>query len=256
MKVIESVDNDRIKYLRKLGKKKFRDETGQFLVENLRIIHDAMKDGFMPVSLFVTEENANSQDERFKFIIENAKEAFMINEKINKNFSSLSTPSGICAVFNKSENKIVDGNVVYLNAINDPGNLGTILRTALAFGIENVVVDEKCADVYNSKTISAGKDAILKVNLVVDKDLEFLKKIKSEKRILATRLEDGIGVDKSFNSKEETCVVFGNEANGISEEVAELADGFVKIDMSDKIESLNVAISAGVVFWEIWKSRD
>ncbi len=255
MKVIESVDNGKIKYLKKLGKKKFRDETGQFLVENLRIIHDAMKDGFMPVSLFVTEENANSQDERLKFVIENMEEAFMINEKINKNFSSLVTPSGICAVFEKAENEISDGNVVYLNAINDPGNLGTILRTALAFGIENVVVDEKCADVYNSKTISSGKDAIFKVNLVVDKNLEFLKKIKGEKKILATRLEDGIGVDESFDSDKKVCVVFGNEANGISEEVAELADGFVKIDMSDRIESLNVAISAGVIFWEIWKNK-
>jgi len=255
VKIIESVNNEKIKYLKKLGKKKFRDESGQFLVENLRIIHDAMKDGFMPVQLFVTDEMLNVQDERLKFVLEEATDVFEINEKINKTFSSLATPSGICAIFDKPKNEIEDGNVVYLNMINDPGNLGTILRTALAFDIKNVVVDERCADVYNSKTISAAKDAIFKVRLVADRNLEYLKNIKGGMKILATRLESGININEAFKSDEKVCIVFGNESNGISDEIAELADGFLKIEMSGKIESLNVAISAGIVFWEIWNNK-
>ena len=255
MKRIESVSNEKIKALKKLGKKKFRDETGHFLVENLRIIHDAMQDGFVPVQLFITEIFLESQDKRLKFVIENAEEIFMINEKINKAFSALSTPSGICAIFKKPVNEIKEGNVVYLNGVNNPGNLGTILRTVVAFGVENVVVDEKCADVFSPKTISAAKDAIFKINLLVDNNLKFLEEKKGELKILATRLEGGIDVEEAMKSGGDICVIFGNEANGISEEVADLADEFLKIDMSGKIESLNVAISAWIVLWEVWKRK-
>lgn len=253
---IESLNNEKIKYLRKFKSKKFRDSENCFLIENLRVIHDAIKDDFLPTQLFLTEELIDSQDKKTKFIIEKVEDFFVIDERINKSFSSLSTPSGICAIFEKQETKLeIDETVIYLNAINDPGNLGTILRTALAFDIKNFIVDEKCADIYNPKTISAMREAIFKINLIHDKDFNFLKKIKNKKKIFATRLEESVDVRKKIDLMGGSCIVFGNEANGISDKIIELADEFVRINISDKIESLNVAISAGIIFWEISKNK-
>ncbi len=254
MEKITSSNNEKIKYLKKLGDKKYRDKSGEFLVENLRIIHDVTETGIKPVSLFVSEDLLENPDKRLEYILNNTDDYFVINEKVNKYYSSLVTPSGISAVFKKSEKKInFDNIIIYLNRVSDPGNLGTILRIALAFDIENIVVDEGCADIYNSKTISAAKDAILKLNIQIDKNLEVFNKIKDEMKVYSTRMEEGTGTNKIKEKK--YCLVFGNEANGVSEEILKLSDGFVSIKMSDKIESLNVGVSAGIIFYEIFKNR-
>ena len=255
MRKITSVDNDKIKFLKKLGEKKNRDESGQFLVENLIIIHDAIKADLMPISLFITEDLLIKDDERLKAIIQKVPDYFIINEKINKHFSSLSTPGGIVAVFEKIEKPLdFDKIVIYLNAINDPGNLGTILRTAVAFNIENIVVDEKCADIYSSKTISAAKDAIFKLNIAKDDQGKILKQIKNEMKVYATSLEGEEDLENIF-PKEKFCLVLGNEANGVEEGILKEADKLVKIKMSQNIESLNVAVAAGILFREIFKQN-
>ena len=248
---IVSKENEKIKYLKKLGEKKTRDEASQFLVENLIIIHDAMKSGFMPQAIFVFEEFLKSQNDKLDFILKNTKEYFIINAKINKYFSSLATPSGIAAIFDKKTESIdLDKKVIYLNAINDPGNLGTILRTAAAFDLENIVLDEKCVDIYNSKTISAAKDAIFKLNFSIDKNLEVFNKIKAKAKIYATCLS-GKELKKGFFSEENFCLVLGNEANGVDDEILKLADGLIKIPIGEKIESLNVAVASGIIFYLI-----
>ncbi len=273
---ILSLSNEKIKYLKKLGDKKFRDQEGKFLVENLRIIHDALKGGFKPESLFITEEMLTKDDERKKYIVKNIDECFVITDKLNKFFSFLTTPSGITAVYKKderepafakssllrqdSEGQVCEAKkeidlgkiIVYLNGINDPGNMGTIFRTALAFDLENIVVDETCVDIYNPKVVSAARDAIFKLNVWYDKDLEIFKKIKKEMKIYATNLRKGVGVESIKDKK--FCVVLGNEANGVDEKILKQADGFIKIDMSKKIESLNVGVTAGIIFNKIFNN--
>lgn len=252
MKII-STENEKIKFLKKLGEKKFRDESGQFLVENLIIIFDAMRVGFMPAQLFVSEEFLNKSDEKLDLIVEKFSEHFVINEKVNKYFSSLSTPSGIAAIFDKTQKEInLDEIVIYLNAINDPGNLGTILRTAVAYDLKNIVVDEKCADIYNAKTISAAKDAIFKLNITKDDNLKIFEEIKKAMPVFITSLKGETMDDKIFQ-KEKFCLVLGNEANGVDKNILELADQLIRIDMSKNIESLNVAVAAGILFKEIYK---
>ncbi len=255
MKII-STDNEKIKFLKKLGDKKVRDVSGQFLVENLIIIYDAMKAGFKPVQLFVSEDLLEKENEKLDLIIAKFPDFFVINEKVNKYFSSLTTPSGICAIFEKKEKEInLDEIVIYLNAIADPGNLGTILRTAVAFGIKNIVVDEKCADIYNAKTISSAKDAIFKLNISKDENLKIFSEIKKAMPVFVTSLEGELIDDKIFK-KEKFCLVLGNEANGVEERIIKLADKKVKIPMSSEIESLNVAVSAGILFEKIYNAKN
>lgn len=246
MKKITSKENPKIKQLKHLQKKKKRNEYGLFVIENLATIYDAFRSGFSFKTLFVAEYLMD--DDRVKYLLKNTKEYYFIDAKVDKYVSSLSTSSGIYAVYDVFEDKIDFSNdIVYLNAIGDPGNLGTIIRTAVAFDIKNIVVDKKCADIYNSKTISASKDAIFKVNILHDNDFKALDEIKKEMKIYLTDVRDGAGIEVLKND-DKKCIVLGNESHGVDDVLEEYADEFINIKINKKIESLNVAISAGIIF--------
>ncbi len=254
---ITSKNNLKIKFLRQLGQKKYRDESGKFLVENAVIIQDALKAGIIFDAIFFTKDFIDKNKEKFEFIIEKGgvSEYCLIDEKINKSFSALDTAPGIAAVYFKPERKIDCAKpIIYLNAINDPGNLGTIFRSALAFGLKNIVVDERSADVYNPKTINAAKDAIFKLNIALDKDLKILKEIKKKMPVFSTRLEKSEGLE-ILKKEKLFCIVLGSESHGVDEAIQSMSDNFIRIPMSKEIESLNVAASAAIVFWEIFKNR-
>jgi len=248
---ITSKDNEKIKHLKKLKQKKYRDEAGEFVVENLKIISDALASGIIFESLFVTEAFLQSEPERLTEILKRAGDYFVINEQINKSFSSLETPAGICAVY-KIKKRDIDfsDKIVYLNNISDPGNLGTILRSALAFGFRNIILDEQCVDLHNPKTIQAAKDAIFKLNIDIDSDLEILQRIKKAMPIIATRMEEATDVSV-FKVPSKYCVVLGSEAHGVSAAIQKLTDEFVKINISPEMESLNVAVASGIIFFAL-----
>ena len=246
---ITSKDNEKIKHLKKLSQKKHREEAGEFVVENLKIISDALKSGIVFESLFITETFQKNNSEKLKDILKRAGDYFVIDEKINKSFSSLDTPSGICAVY-KIKKRDIDfsDKIVYLNNISDPGNLGTILRTALAFGFKNIVLDEFCVDIYNPKTIQASKDAIFKLNIASDENMRILGEIKAKMPIISTRMENATDL-REYKAKKKYCLVLGSEAHGVSAEIQKLTDEFVKINISQDMESLNVAVASGIVFY-------
>lgn len=261
--VIASKDNAKIKTLRLLRQKKYRDENGKFLVENAIIIRDAAKAGVVFDAIFVTKNFIENDKEMFNLIVHNTKSSkcYLIDEKINKSFSSLDTAPGIAAVYFKPKSKIdFTGPIIYLNAINNPGNVGAILRSALAFGLKNIVIDEHSADVYNPKTISAAKDTIFKLNVEFDKNREFLINLKkmsiqggsaSSWPIFATRLEMSMGLD-ILKKQKLFCVILGSESHGVDKEIQEISDDFIRIPISEEIESLNVAASAAIIFYEIY----
>ena len=252
--LLTSQDNSKIKFLKKLNQKKYRDESGQFLVENFLIIRDAAKSGIFFESLFVTKKFIEKNQSEFNWLLKKVgtKNYFTINEKTNNYFSSLETPAGVAAVYSRIPSRL-DFNlpVVYLNRISDPGNLGTILRSALAFGFTNIVVDEFCVDLYNPKAISAAKDAIFKLNLSLDQNLKIISQIKSQMPIVTTSLS-GAGDLKSLEKYPRFCLVFCNEAAGVDAKIAALSSMSVKIKMSNKIESLNVAVAAGIIFFSLF----
>lgn len=256
MTEIKSKDNEKIKFLRKLGQKKYRDKEGRFFVENFKIIYDGLMNGYDFESLFATNEFIEKNKKSFKQILDksSAENYYLIDDRINKSFSDLDNPPGICAVYKKEKKYInINEEVVYLNSINDPGNVGTILRSALAFGLKNIVLDEGCADLYNYKTIQAAKDSIFKLNIEIDKNLKIFNKIKDEMEIISTSLEKG-GDISILNEKNKFCLVFGSESHGVNEEILNKSDNFIKIKISDNIESLNVASSAAIIFHYIFNN--
>lgn len=249
---ISSLENKHIKILKKLSSKKYREEFGLFSVENFVIISDALKSGYDFESLFVSASFASKHQDKLEELLQKNKSdnLFLISDKINKFYSELETPSGITAVYKIKEKTISKTSVVYLNGISDPGNMGTIMRSALAFDFVNFVLDENCVDIYNSKTISAAKDAIFKLNIVSDKNFEFLKKIKLP--IYAASAVNGNDL-KKFKAVENFCLVLGSESHGIDEEIIKMSKFNLKIQISDKIESLNVAAAAAIIFYALKK---
>ena len=251
MKQIRSTENQKIKYLKKLTQKKYRKEYSSFLVENFVIIRDAFFSGIEMEARYVTDYFMKHN--RFRESKEKIPETkiFIIDEKINKFVSELATPSGVIA-----EYKIKKGELnkkkptIYLNGVSDPGNLGTILRTCLAFGFENIACDEKCADIYNQKTIAAAKDAIFKLNIVKDSNFSLLKDEKGKLPIYIADAREGVAVaNLSFLYK--YFLVFGSESHGIHPEIKDLSKESLKISISEKIESLNVSNALAIFLYEI-----
>lgn len=249
---ITSPQNGGIKLLKKLSLKKHRNETGKFFVENLAIIYDGLQSGCDFESLFTTEDFIKKHKEKFQYLQKNSKsdKFYLIDEKLNKHFSELETPSGITAIYKiKASPLAPDKPVIYLNGVSDPGNLGTIMRTCLAFDFINLIIDENCADIYNPKTINAAKDSIFKLNIFKDKDNNWLQKNKNIFSIYAASSHNGILLDK-FKPPKLFCIVLGNESHGISKEIMKLAKENIKIEISKNIESLNVASAAAILLYK------
>jgi RNA methyltransferase, TrmH family len=247
---ISSPENERIRLLEKLNSKKYRQKLKQFTVENLAIIIDALKDGYDFEALFVTEDFADKHKEQVEHIQKNSKSQnfYLIDSRLNKRYSSLDTPSGITAVYKITDKAQDKSSVIYLNGISDPGNLGTIMRSALAFDFFNLVLDEETVDPYNSKVVSAAKDAIFKLNIIEDKTGDWLK----ENKLPVYASDSHAGEDLiSFKPAKTFCLVLGSESHGISPEILKLADKTIKIEMSSKIESLNVGSAAAIMLYEL-----
>lgn len=242
---ITSIANKKIKLLKKLNQKKYRDQLNLFKIENAKIIVDAFEAGYCFENIFVTDELAKKIDKK----ILSPEKTIIITDKVSQYFSDLKTASGVCAVYKKIKPIKIDycRPIVYLNAINDPGNLGAILRSALAFGFEQIIMDDKCADLFNQKTITSAKESIFKIKFSLDYQHKLLAKIKKSMLILATDLQ----ADKTISQlkiKSPYCLVFGSESQGIDPKIKKIADHTFKIKISKQIESLNVAASAAIIF--------
>jgi len=249
-KIIKSKDNSQIKILKKLSQKKYRENHGQFIVENSLIIKDALQDGYDFLSLFVSNDFKKRHQGQYEYLqkYSKSKNFYIIDQKINKHFSSLKTPSGICALYSITSKSLQeDKPVVYLNAINDPGNLGTIMRTMLAFGFNNLVLDENCADIYNAKTINASKDSIFKINIFHDKDMHWFKQNKLA--VYVSDVHRGKNID-SFSPARNFCLVMGSESHGVDQKIKKIAKENIRIQVDKKIESLNVAIATTIFLYK------
>lgn len=253
--VISSSQNSQIQLLKKLSLKKYRYLEQKFIVENLTIIYDALNGGHDFEALFVTEVFIKKNIDKFKSLLLNSKvdKYFLIDENLNKHYSQLETPSGITAVYKIQKKDLKkDSSVIYFNGINDPGNLGTIIRTSLAFNFINIVFDETCADIYNAKTISAAKDSIFKINYLDDKDLNWLKENKKTFAIYVANSNSGRSL-LNFKPEQKFCLVLGSESHGVSDEIIKLAKENIKIEINGEIESLNVATAGAIMLYELSK---
>lgn len=260
MQIITSKDNEIVKNIRKLKEKKYRDQTNQYIVEGIKMIKEAISEEAVIKLIVVCEENANSGAIDKKLLYEIAKyECIYVSKKVFDLISEVKTPQGILAVIEKdnSEDKIdyKQDVIVVLDGIQDPGNLGTILRTIDSVGLNQVIVSKETADAYNPKVVRSTMGAIFRVNIIEsDNLLDTLKNIKKHKyKIMATSLETENSIyDVDYNKK---VLVIGNEANGVSQEILDYADEKIKIPMLGKTESLNASVATAVILYEYIRNK-
>lgn len=260
MQVISSKDNEVVKSIKKLKEKKYRDEMNQFVVEGIKLVNEAIEEQVNIDSIVVCEDCVNDGTIDKKMLYEIAKYKCMyVTEKVFDTLTDVSNPQGIMAVVNrKNNNSNVDYNqdfIVALDGIQDPGNLGTILRTVDSAGLNQIILSKETADSFNPKVVRSTMGGIFRVNTV--KSENFVESLKDLQKhgfeVVVTSLDtDNSVYDISYNKK---VVVIGNEANGVSKEVQELADKRVKIPMLGKTESLNASVAAGIMIYEYVRGK-
>lgn len=254
MNVITSKDNDNIKKIKKLKEKKYRKQEGKYIIEGSKLIEEAIKENAKIEQIIVCEDciteatNSNLLYEIAKY------DCIYVSEKVFKTLTDVSTPQGMLAVIKKKDNKkevnYNEDMIVILDGVQDPGNMGTILRTIDSAGLSQVIVTKEVVDAYSPKVVRSTMGAIFRVNIIETEDkLKMIKEIKKHKfNVAATSLEASKSIyDVEFN---KIAIVIGNEANGVSQEVLDLADTKMIIPMPGRTESLNASVATGILIYE------
>lgn len=254
---ISKISANRLKEISKLKLKKYRDETGQFLIESEKVLLEALRSEWIVKEIYITSKNLDLLY-RIEDISKNrSTNIYELSEKEFAKISNEKTPTGIAALVNKksfcldSFIKQKPDLILVFEEIADPGNLGTILRTADWFGKNFIALSKKSVDMTNPKVIKASMGSIFHLNIIEDIHIvDFIKKFKSAGYEIISTSSKGKDVRK-FHFKTKSILIFGNEARGISSDILQLSDQIIGIPSEGKAESLNLSISASIILYEI-----
>lgn len=237
MKEITSVNNPLIKELIKLKQKKYRDKEKKFIVEGYNIIEEA-KDY---ITLIIT---SSKEDEN---ILPNVEHILVPKEIIGK-LSETVTPQGIIGICNYvTSRENFEENVLVLDGLQDPGNIGTLIRTAICFDFNTIYITDNSCDIYNEKVLRATQGGIFKVNIIRKNINDIIDDLKKKGYyIVGTSLKNGIPLN-DINFKNLNAIILGNEGNGVSKETIERSNINAYIPINTSMESLNVAIAGGII---------
>lgn len=246
-KKIDSVQNEYIKKLSKLKQRKYREETGLFIVEGERSCRDAINSSFVIESVVMSE---SFFDKSKDFECENL---IVTTDKIFESLSDTKTPQGILAVLKMPEVKeFKSGRYIFCDEIQDPGNAGTIIRSADAFGFSGVIFSKGSVDVYSPKVIRSTMGSIFHIDLWQNCEKSILEELKSKGfKISASALSQNSVTSKDMKVEKNHIFVVGNEGAGVSKEVLDLAHEIVYIKMQGKAESLNAGVAASILMYEV-----
>ena len=253
--IITSKDNANIKLISQLQKSsKKRREEGVFVLEGLRLCLDALQNGFVPEKVFFSESFSSKNSDIIQGF-EKASEAYEVSDSLFEKISDTVNPQGILCTFSiPCSSKIEikpNGKYIALDNIQDPSNLGAISRTAEAFAVDGLIVAGGC-DPYSSKSLRASMGALLRIPVIETEDMFDLFK-KYNLTSFASVVNPNATPINTINFKEGSVVIIGNEANGISENTALKSDYKFTIPMNGKAESLNAAVAASIIIWEMCK---
>lgn len=238
-----------IKYIQSLQHKKFRDEYRAFIAEGPKIVGELLEAAvFDCQAVYALQEWMNNLDDKTLQLV-NGKLEVIKDFELAK-ISTLTSPNQVIAIFEKKLPVVdfpVKGNLtLVLDDIRDPGNLGTIIRTADWFGVNNIICSLNTADMYNNKVVQSTMASLSRVNILYTDLEKWLKENNTVKRIAATLEGKSAG---SFDQINEGILIIGNESNGISQTILELADEQVTIPRLGAAESLNAAVAAGILLY-------
>lgn len=237
-----SIENKKIKDIKKLNQKKYREQNKLFLVEGEHLVEEAYKAGYLESVII---------EDGYSFDIE--KNNIYVTDKVMNYISELEHNQHIMGICRMIEEKKELGNkILILDDIQDPGNLGTIIRSAVAFSFDTIILSKNTVDLYNSKVIRATQGLIFNINIIICDIIEFIDSIKSEYDIIGTKVDDGVDIT-TLKYKDKFALIMGNEGQGVSEEVLSLCNKYAHIKMSEKCESLNVGVATSIMLFELSK---
>jgi len=238
--MITSKNNALIKQVRSLADKKFRDGYNLYVAEGVKLVKEALASNHEVQTIIGTEKGLSQ-------IFAGNVRVETVSEEVFSSVSTEKTPQGVIAIIKKPDNTVTPpkGRSVMLDEVSDPANVGAIIRTAAACGVEDVYLLGTCADAYSPKSIRASSGGIFRVRTHVIGYSDVEKVINQP--IYAADM-GGTNV-YDFKAEKEHCLVIGNEGNGISEFIKKKADSFVSIPMENGMESLNAAVSAGILIY-------
>jgi TrmH family RNA methyltransferase len=257
--IITSNQNKNIKHIKSLHSKKYRDNLGQYIIEGFKMIEEALE--YQKAFYLLLLSEVASKGIEGDALMHKCEEAnipvYLVSEKIFAEVSEMDTPQGILAVLYKQElqvDKVLDKpgfNIIILDEVRDPGNVGTIIRTADACGMNAVVLSKGCVDLYNSKTIRSTMGSMFHIPVFTEVDIiELIVMLKSiDTTVLGADPHSSIScID--IETDGSTVIIIGNEANGLSDEVKAITTQNITIPMLGKAESLNAGIAAAILMYE------
>jgi len=256
--MITSASNSQVKHLVQLqNKTKIRKENKEFVVEGIKMVEEAPKDRI--VKIYISENFAKENDELVRKI---DTEYEIVSDNVFSQMSDTKTPQGILAIVKMLEHSINDffnaiPLIIIIENLQDPGNLGTIIRMGEGAGVSGVIMSSNTVDIYNPKTIRSTMGSIFRVPFVYENDFfKAIDFIKDKEIIVYAAHLDGKNSYTAEKYSGPSAFLIGNESNGLTEEVAKKADVLIRIPMCGKVESLNAAIATTVLLYEAKRQRD
>lgn len=254
MEKITSKTNDIIKDTKKLmTSAKARVQNSAFVLEGARLCFDVLNSVYEIKTVFITEKLFEKYPLEISAMIDRTDKAYTISEDVSKKLSETENPQGIfavCSMENQATLKKSD-KIIALDNVQDPANVGAIIRTAEALGIESIIA-YNCCDIYNPKVLRASMGSVLRENIYICQSLEeTLNGLKGEYKIYSSvPNESAEKITKIDFSKPSVCVI-GNEANGVEENIKDISDKLITIPMLGNAESLNASAAASIIMWEM-----
>lgn len=259
MITLTSKDNAHIKQAAKLQKSaRYRRQTGLFVAEGLRVCADAAKSGAEIETLFLTQAALEKNTERCTELSAYAAKCFLVSPELFAHIGDTQTPQGVLAVIKALDKSALfdtiknGGKFIALDNVQDPNNLGTILRSAEAFGVTGVILSADCCDVFNPKVVRGSMGAVFRLPVCTAEDLPQWFAAHPKLHTYAAVVADAQPVT-AIRFEEPCAIVIGNEGNGIRQATAAACHHRITIPMNGKAESLNASVAAAILIWEMVK---
>jgi len=253
IKEISGKDNRIIKLIRSLHTTNGRKKQGLYFIEGERIVSDTIKFSSEQVEFIIFTNSFYSSQSNLKEF-EQKFTCYNIPDFLFEEITDTKTPQGILAVLRYPENKLSnfenDKRILILDRLQDPGNMGTIIRTAEAMGINSIFITKGCTDLYSPKVLRSAMGSAVRTNFYYIDSINDILNLKTKGyKLYAAALSDNAIFLEDAKPFDKTAIIIGNEANGISDEILDISDYIIKIPMTGNIESLNAAIAASIVMY-------
>lgn len=257
---ITSRSNDKARFIRSLNGKKARILSKCFYLEGIKVVNEVIeKKGAINLKFIAYSEELLLRANGGKQILNKIRMkeyAVSFSKYVFESLTDTKTPQGILAVLEYSNdfNITMEDNILVLDRVQDQGNLGTIIRSADAFGIHQIICTQGTADVYSPKVLRSTMGSILREKIIYVDDIKKIERLKNKGfNIVGTTLNDKSMSIEKFDFLKKSVFVIGNEANGISKDIENICDYFIKIPMTGSTESLNVAVATSIILYKQFK---